>query len=154
MAKCRDSQELIFTQISWASVGAEQSRNERERNANGIGRTKSQPELQFSTPPTRDYHDSDANIYNVEGGEQTVEEELLGALLDANEALLGALRMYDDVMRVVEEQVAVEISKRDVKMDRRVSVIHCFLPIHFILFYFSLSCFIFFLRISLTDTDP
>jgi hypothetical protein len=55
--------------------------------------------------------------------EQTVEEELLGALLDANEALLAALNMYEDVMRVVEERVAVEISRRDVKMDRRVSAL-------------------------------
>lgn len=137
-------------------MGAEQSRNERERNADAIGRTKSQPELQFNTPPTRDYHGSDVNTYNVEGGEQTVEEELLGALLDANEALLGALRMYDDVVRVVEERVAVEISKRDVKMDRRVSGTHCFLPIHSILIYFSAFPFPFYClaRISLTDTDP
>ncbi|KAG1830275.1 hypothetical protein DFJ58DRAFT_908857 [Suillus subalutaceus] len=91
LAKCRGSQELIYTQIPWASAGAERSRNEREKNAEGNG----------------------------QGEEQTLEEELLGALLDANEALIGALRMYDDIVRVVEEQVAVEISRRDVKMDRR-----------------------------------
>ncbi|KAG2145564.1 hypothetical protein BD769DRAFT_1346935 [Suillus cothurnatus] len=101
LAKCRGSQELIYTQIPWASAGAERSRNDRERNAEGNGRMKSQPDVQFK--------------------EQTLEEGLLDALLDANEALLGALRMYDDIMRVVEEQVAVEISRRDVKMDRRVS---------------------------------
>lgn len=55
-----------------------------------------------------------------------MEEQLLGALLDANEALLGALNMYDDVMRVVEERVAVENSKREVKIDRRVSVTDSF----------------------------
>jgi len=66
-------------------------------------------------------------MYNADGEEQTVEEELLGALLDANEALIGALRMYDDVMRVVEERVAVEISKREVKIDRRVSIINSLL---------------------------
>jgi hypothetical protein len=71
----------------------------------------------------------DAKFYNAEGEEQTLEEELLGALLDANEALFGALRMYDDVMRVVEEQVAVEISRRDVKMDRRVSIFFHFVCI-------------------------
>jgi hypothetical protein len=120
LAKCRGSQELIYTQIPWASAGAERSRNDRERNAEGNGRMKSQPDVQFSSPPSRDYHGMDAKIYvNAEGEEQTLEEGLLDALLDANEALLGALRMYDDIMRVVEEQVAVEISRRDVKMDRR-----------------------------------
>ncbi|KAG2344316.1 hypothetical protein BDR05DRAFT_204469 [Suillus weaverae] len=116
LTKCRGSQELIYTQIPWASAGAERSRNDRERNAEGNGRTKSQLDVQFSSPPSRDY---DAKFYNADGEEQTVEEELLGALLEANEALFGALRMYDDVMRVAEERVAVEISMKDVKMDRR-----------------------------------
>ncbi|OAX40769.1 hypothetical protein K503DRAFT_583300 [Rhizopogon vinicolor AM-OR11-026] len=119
LAKCRASQELIYTQIPWASAGAERSRCERERNVDGIGRTRSQPELQFNPPPSRDYHGGDGIIYNAEGEEQTVEEELLGALLEANGALLGALRIYEDIMRVVEERVAVEISRKDVKMDRR-----------------------------------
>ncbi|KAG1736206.1 hypothetical protein EDB19DRAFT_1878625 [Suillus lakei] len=119
LTKCRASQELIYTQIPWASAGAERSRNDRERNAEGNGRTKSQPEVPFSSPQSRDYHGVDAKFYNAEREEQTLEEELLGALLDANEALSGALRMYDDVMRVAEERVAVEISKRDVRMDRR-----------------------------------
>ncbi|KAG1774690.1 hypothetical protein EV702DRAFT_974381, partial [Suillus placidus] len=118
LTKCRGSQELIYTQIPWASAGAERSRNDRERNAEGNGRTKSQLDVQFSSPPSRD---QDAKFYNADGEEQTLEEELLGALLDANEALFGALRMYDDVMRVAEERVAVEISMKDVKMDRRVS---------------------------------
>lgn len=119
LLKCRGSQELIYTQIPWASAGAERSRSERGRNAEGNGRTKSQPDVQFSSPPSRDYHGTDVKSYNAEGEEQTLEEELFGALLDANEALMGALRMYDDIMRVAEEQVAVEISRRDVKMDRR-----------------------------------
>ncbi|KAG1758137.1 hypothetical protein EDD22DRAFT_219263 [Suillus occidentalis] len=127
LTKCRGSQELIYTQIPWASAGAERSRHEREKNAEGNGRTKSQPDVQFSSPPSRDYHGVDAKFYNAEGEEQTLEEELLGALLEANEALLGALRMYDDVTRVAEEHVAVEISRRDVKMDRRVSVFSLFL---------------------------
>ncbi|KAG1720828.1 uncharacterized protein EDB91DRAFT_1177162 [Suillus paluster] len=119
LSKCRASQELIYTQIPWASAGAERSRLDRERNAEGNGRTKSQLDLQFSSPPSRDYHGGDAKLYNADGEEQTAEEELLGALLEANEALFGAMRMYDDAMRVAEERVAVEISRRDVKMDRR-----------------------------------
>lgn len=129
MTKCRGSQELIYTQIPWASAGAKRSRDEREKNSEGNGRTKSQPDVQFSSPLSRDHHGMDANLYNAEGVEQTLEEELLDALLDANQALFGALRMYDDVMRVVEEEVAVEISRRDVKMDRRVSVFLMFVCI-------------------------
>ncbi|KAG2361369.1 hypothetical protein BDR07DRAFT_1359012, partial [Suillus spraguei] len=119
LLKCRASQELIYTQIPWAAVSAERLRSEQGRNAAENGRTKSQPDVQFSSPPSRDYHGTDVKSYNAEGEEQTLEEELFGALLDANEVLLGALRMYDDIMRVAEKQVAVEISRRDVEMDRR-----------------------------------
>jgi hypothetical protein len=53
--------------------------------------------------------------------ELTLEEELLAALLDSNEALLEALRVYDDLERLAVEREAEEISRRDVRMDRRVS---------------------------------
>jgi hypothetical protein len=52
--------------------------------------------------------------------ELTVEEDLLAALLESNEALLEALRVYDDLERLAVEREAEEISRRDVKMDRRV----------------------------------
>ncbi|KAG1830272.1 hypothetical protein DFJ58DRAFT_711251 [Suillus subalutaceus] len=93
LSKCDASQELIATQIPWASEGAERSRNDRKRNAEGNRHTE----------------------------QQTMEEELLDALVDANEALLGALNMYDNVMRVAEEQVTVDIVQvsNDVEMDRR-----------------------------------
>jgi hypothetical protein len=52
--------------------------------------------------------------------ELTVEENLLAALLESNEALLEALRVYDDLERLAEERAAEEISRRDVRMDRRV----------------------------------
>ncbi|KAG1851890.1 hypothetical protein DFJ58DRAFT_886039 [Suillus subalutaceus] len=116
LMKCRESQELIYTQIPWASAGAERPRNKRERNAEGNRPTKSQPDIQFSSLPSRDYHGMDTN---GDAEEQTLEEQLLDALLDADEVVSEALRMYDIVMRVVEERKAVEISSRDVKMDRR-----------------------------------
>jgi hypothetical protein len=53
-----------------------------------------------------------------------VEEELLAALLESNEALLEALRVYDDLERLAVEREAEEISRRDVRMDRRVGVLH------------------------------
>jgi len=43
----------------------------------------------------------------------------LAALLDSNEALLEALRVYDDLERLAVEREAEEISRRDVRMDRR-----------------------------------
>jgi hypothetical protein len=49
-----------------------------------------------------------------------VEEELLAALLESNEDLLQALSLYDDIERVAVEREAEEISRRDVRMDRRV----------------------------------
>lgn len=55
--------------------------------------------------------------------ESTVEEELLAALLAANGVLQEALRSYDDLERVAVERQAEEISRRDVKMDRRVSLV-------------------------------
>ena len=53
--------------------------------------------------------------------ELTVEEELLAALLEANEVLVSALRVYEDLERVAIEREAEEISKRDVRIDRSVS---------------------------------
>lgn len=63
--------------------------------------------------------------------ELTVEEELLAALLDAHEALVGALGMYDDLARVATERATEEKSRREVKMDRRVSspLCSCFISI-------------------------
>lgn len=52
-----------------------------------------------------------------------MEEELLAALLDSNESLVEALRVYDDLERLAVEREAVEISRRDVRMDRRVGAL-------------------------------
>ena len=57
------------------------------------------------------------------------EEELLAALLESNEALLEALRVYDDLERLAVEREAEEISRRDVRMDRRVSAFDQFTTI-------------------------
>lgn len=99
--KCRSSQELIYAQIPWASAGAERSRQGNAlRTANG------------SYPNLHSREDESPT-------ESTVEEELLAALLVANEALLEALRLYDDLERVAVEREAEELSRRDVRMDRR-----------------------------------
>lgn len=106
--KCRASQELIFAQIPWASAGAERSRAVQQ---NG----RALPHTNGSYPCLQSREDEAPT-------ESTVEEELLAALLVANGALLEALRSYEDLERVAVERQAEEISRRDVRMDRRVSL--------------------------------
>ncbi|KAI6158656.1 hypothetical protein EDD17DRAFT_1620975 [Pisolithus thermaeus] len=106
LAKCRSSQELIHTQIPWASAGAERSRAERA--------------LQFEY--RRSTHGSHQDLHagpDETPSELTMEEELLAALLDANEALFGALNMYEDLARVAVERATEERSRREVRMNRR-----------------------------------
>jgi hypothetical protein len=107
-AKCRASQELIFAQIPWASAGAE-----RSRLANGSPQKVRTALQNNGSYPSLQSREDEAP------SELTVEEELLAALLAANEKLLEALGVYDDLERVGVERQAEEISRRDVKMDRR-----------------------------------
>ncbi|KAG6826545.1 hypothetical protein H0H92_015413 [Tricholoma furcatifolium] len=93
--KCRSSQELIYAQIPWASAEAEKSRNARDREA----RENGYPEEQRR--------------------EETTQEKLLGSLLSANVELMDALQQYDDLERVAMERRAEDISRKEVKMDRR-----------------------------------
>jgi len=53
--------------------------------------------------------------------ELTLEEQLLGALLEANESLTSVLRMYDDIERIGIEREALERSRQEVRLDRSVS---------------------------------
>jgi len=54
--------------------------------------------------------------------ELTMEEQLLAALLAANAELLEALKQWDDLNRVAIERKVEDRSKREVRMDRRVSL--------------------------------
>ena len=112
LAKCRGSRDLIYGQIPWASAGAERSRAERAlERGRGLSTHGSHQDLVASEeePPQ----------------ELTIEERLLADLLDANERLLGALGMYEDLERVALEKVAEERSRREVRMSRRVSRSRC-----------------------------
>lgn len=100
--KCRSSQELIFAQIPWASAGADRSRD------------------QIRTRHLSHSEDHDISSSDDSPVEQTVEEQLLAALLAANEQLLEALRVYEDLERVAMERKAEDRSRRDVRMDRQV----------------------------------
>lgn len=51
-----------------------------------------------------------------------MEEQLLAALLAANAELLEALKQWDDLNRVAIERKVEDRSKREVRMDRRVSL--------------------------------
>ena len=55
-----------------------------------------------------------------ESSRSTVEEQLLAALLGANEELLEALRQYDDLERVGIERDAEERSRKETRIDRSV----------------------------------
>ncbi|KAH7920562.1 hypothetical protein BV22DRAFT_793339 [Leucogyrophana mollusca] len=79
-AKCQASQELIYSQIPWSTSGAERSRAERSKSE------KAGP-----------------------ASESTIEEELLVALVNANNALHDALRKHDDHKRIGVERIVPEI---------------------------------------------
>lgn len=70
---------------------------------------------------------TDSNDLNhaVEDGrvsvEQTVEEGLLAALLMANADLVEALKQYDDLERIAIERLTEERSRKEVRMERKVS---------------------------------
>lgn len=58
----------------------------------------------------------------------TPEEQLLGALLEAHEALSSVLRMYADVERIGIERETLERSRQETRLDRSVSYLvipHC-----------------------------
>jgi hypothetical protein len=58
----------------------------------------------------------------------TLEEQLLGALLEAHVALSSVLRMYADVERIGIERETLERSRQETRLDRSVSYLvipHC-----------------------------
>jgi len=105
--KSRASQELIFAQIPWASAGAERSRAHKNQD--------SLPKGKFPSEADRLTGD-DSPI------ELTTEEKLLAALLAANAELIEALQQHDDLERVGIERNAEDQSRRETRMDRRVSM--------------------------------
>ena len=114
-ARCRASQELISAQIPWAFAQADRSREAagRPTEAAKARETRSSIDRERDRPPSSPKKDKDEHL--------TTEEKLLAAILAANEELLEALRLYDDLERVGIERDAEERSKRDIRMDRSVS---------------------------------
>ncbi|THU93819.1 hypothetical protein K435DRAFT_182579 [Dendrothele bispora CBS 962.96] len=133
--KCETSQEFIALQIPWATAQAEKSRRERDREkmllyasdqSNVRQRTTSQSSLhalhalKASNPGSKTGSTTsiplslNAHIgVEEEFGEQTTEEKLLGALLEANEELIEALKQYEDLKRLAEEKQVEKISIKE-----------------------------------------
>ncbi|CCM02123.1 uncharacterized protein FIBRA_04200 [Fibroporia radiculosa] len=112
-ARCRASQELVSAQIPWAFAGAE-----RSRQAAGRGVTASPIATRPSVDSSHTRADSQVSHTALERGELTQEEQLLAALLAANEDLMEALRQYDDLERVGMEREAEERSRKETRLDR------------------------------------
>lgn len=110
--KCRSSQELIFAQIPWASAGAERSRVKKDRDTQKRVRNLSND---FNNLAVKDIPETPSEL--------TVEENLLAALLGANGELIEALQQYEDLERVAQERLAEERSRKEIRMDRGVSVV-------------------------------
>jgi hypothetical protein len=117
--KCHNSQELIAAQIPWATSGADRSRAAREAQQQRTGkRPNGQGAHHLLTKANRNRQGS---------GEEspvelsTPEEQLLAALLEANEELTSVLRVYDELERLGIERETVERSRQETRLDRSVS---------------------------------
>ncbi|KAH9948467.1 hypothetical protein B0H21DRAFT_733432 [Amylocystis lapponica] len=110
-ARCRASQELISAQIPWAFAGAERSRQTAGRGDQQRKEMRPAPEQNRTSATT-------VNGNAEHAADMTTEEQLLAALLAANEDLMEALRVYDDLERVGIERDAQERSKKETRIDR------------------------------------
>ncbi|KAH9025575.1 hypothetical protein EDB85DRAFT_2149658 [Lactarius pseudohatsudake] len=94
--------ENVANNIPWATAGADRSRAAREAQQRTIKRRNSP-------------HRQNQKQGN---GEDSPEEQLLGALLEANGALTSVLRDYDDIERIGIERETLEHSRQEVRLDR------------------------------------
>ncbi|KAJ7239958.1 hypothetical protein B0H12DRAFT_72370 [Mycena haematopus] len=122
--KCLDSQELIFTQIPWASAGAERSRAAKDQEERELRTRKTSGHtLNSVTPNGVPAHTlnsgSNGSIADLDAPTTTREEELLADLLAANEQLLEALKLYDDLKRVALEREVEDRSRGETRLDPR-----------------------------------
>ncbi|KAJ7353459.1 hypothetical protein DFH08DRAFT_692568, partial [Mycena albidolilacea] len=125
--KCTDSQELIVTQIPWASGGAERSRAAKDQEERERARTRkiSKNTLSSMNPNGTGprYGNANGSLTDLVMPVSTREEELLADLLAANEQLLEVLKLYDDLKRVALEREVEDRSRGEVRLDPRHSVL-------------------------------
>ncbi|KAI0270754.1 hypothetical protein BC834DRAFT_863090 [Gloeopeniophorella convolvens] len=129
--KCRTSQDLIAAQIPWATAGADRSRTAREAHQQQLQHQRTSKRRNSPNEPgapnvlvkpNRNKQQQQANEED-QPVELTAEEHLLGALLEANEALTSVLRMYDDIERIGLERETLERSRQEVRLDRSKNVV-------------------------------
>ncbi|KAJ7141849.1 hypothetical protein C8R43DRAFT_1016600 [Mycena crocata] len=117
--KCIDSQELIFTQIPWASAGAERSRVAKDQEERERERERERKRKTSANTLNTLNGNANGSVPDLALPVSTREEDLLAELLAANEELMEALKLYDDLKRVAVEREAEDRSRREVRMDPR-----------------------------------
>lgn len=120
-AECVRSQEYVLSQISWATAEAEKSREREAIQQAGIESALSLPAIPNGLVAAQ------TNAFQAKRGTiVTKEEEMLGALLGANQALTDAIKLRDDWQRAAiaqrEERYVEERSRVETRIDRSVSV--------------------------------
>jgi len=118
-SKCITSQVLVAAQIPWATAGADRSRTARE--AQQQQRAAKRPNGQSAHGVLSKSHRNKQGSGEESPVELTPEEQLLGSLLEANEALTSVLRVYEDIERIGIEREAMERSRQETRLDRSVS---------------------------------
>ncbi len=120
-SKCLHSQELIAAQIPRATAGVDRARAAREAQQQQQQRTAKRPNGQGANNVLSKTHRNKQGSGEESPVELTAEEQLLGALLEANEALISVLRVYDEIERVGIERETMERSRQETRLDRSVS---------------------------------
>ncbi|KAH9015878.1 hypothetical protein EDB85DRAFT_2295443 [Lactarius pseudohatsudake] len=102
--------ENVANNIPWATAGADRSRAARE------AQQQQQLQQQRTIKRRNSPHRQNQKQGNGEDSpvEPTPEEQLLGALLEANGALTSVLRDYDDIERIGIERETLERSRQEV----------------------------------------
>lgn len=119
-SECVQAQQRIMEQISWATAEAEKS---REREAQRQAAAESA--LSLPAIPNGAIASQTNAFQQKRGTIVTKEEEMLGVLLSANQALTDAIQLRDDWQRAAiahrEERFVEERSRVETRIDRSVS---------------------------------
>jgi hypothetical protein len=120
-SKCVNSQVLIAAQIPWATAGADRSRTAREAQQQQQQQQRAVKRPNGQSAVLSKSHRNKQGSGEESPVELTPEEQLLGSLLEANEALTSVLRVYEDIERIGIEREAMERSRQETRLDRSVS---------------------------------
>lgn len=129
-AECVKAQERIMSQISWATAEAEKSRERELLRLSMIDAGLALPTVPgINGGAINAPRSPSAAAVQGQGKRGTIvtkEEEMLGALLSANQVLTDAIQLRDDWQRAAiaqrEERIVEERSRVETRIDRSVSV--------------------------------